>query len=238
MTDQTVHTRMPKQELNALIRALPAMLAGKVPDPHGFAAGFKARCAFTLIGLVKEAFEEKGRGGTGSDGIRWEPLKQSTIERKLSKGMTDRQLHQWREDYRAAFRELSGQTTAPEARKRAQDIATQKHERRSGRQVSSGTNQILVDTGVLRQSLSIGTLTERGPDASYAPPNEDQQYQADKAGEVVIGTNVAYAPHLHYGTRKMVARPFWPEKLPDDWMDEVMRQARVGIERIVEVIQR
>lgn len=39
-----------------------------------------------LLSLEKQNFEKKSRGGTGEDGVRWKPLKQSTIEKKGQRG--------------------------------------------------------------------------------------------------------------------------------------------------------
>ena len=239
MATEIVYTRVPPAEVAALCRSIPAVLAGIAPDPHGIASGFKARCAFAAISLVKEAFEEKGRGGTGSDGIKWAPLKQRTVERKLAKGMSDSQLKQWKSDFRFAFRELAGHMNEGDAREKAQALATGQHENRTGRLVPTGSpSQIGVDTGIMRQSLSIGSLTERGPDATYSPPNEEQHYKADQPGEMTIGTTVPYARYFHAGTKRgQPARPLWPEKFPKEWVDEISRQARVGIERIIEIVR-
>lgn len=227
-----VYTSVPRQEINSLVRSLPAILAGRAPDPHGIAAGFKARLAFAFLGLVKEAFEQKGRGQTGSDGITWPPLKQKTVVQKLAKGMTKRQLEQWKSDYRAAFREVSPHMNQEQAQAKAQEIATRQHEKRTGRQGASGTTQMLVDTGILRQSLSIGSLVEQGVSATYQPPNQEQ-FVEDKPGEIAIGTNVKYARYHHRGTKHIPARRFWPEKLPPSWIEAINRQARLGLEKIV-----
>lgn len=236
-----VHCRISRQELVALIRAMPAILAGKVPDHKGIAAGFKARVAFTFISLVKESFEAKGRGMTGSDGVSWPPLKEKTVERKLAKGMTKGQVDRWKGDYKAAFRHAIAHMSDAEARKFAEQSATKAHEQRTGRQVPSGTTQMLVDNGLLRQSLTIGTLAEQGPAAHYSPPNEDQRYE-DKPGEAVIGTNVKHAVFHHRGTKRngqecIPARKFWPEDLPGPWLEDITRQASLGLQRIIELIQ-
>lgn len=39
-----------------------------------------------VLSLAQEAFQEKSRGGTGSDGIKWAPLKPETIKRKNRRG--------------------------------------------------------------------------------------------------------------------------------------------------------
>lgn len=39
-----------------------------------------------LVSLANLAYRDKSRGGTGSDGIKWEPLAASTIKRKNRRG--------------------------------------------------------------------------------------------------------------------------------------------------------
>ena len=86
-------------------------------------------------------------------------------------------------------------------------------------------------SGRLRESLAAGTLNERGPSASYVPPNDDQFYDASKPGEVSVGTNVPYARFQHN------TKPLWPEDdLPQEWSDEMLRVAQLGISKIVEMV--
>lgn len=235
MQEQVVYTSVDRATLDDFIRGLPATLSGRAPDPHGIAAGFRARLAFTFLGLVKEAFETKGRGGTGSDGITWAPLTQSTIKAKLRKGMTKAQSKRYRQDFIGAFKSASARMSEEKARKFAHFKATRAHEIRVGRLVQSGPYQALVDTGILRQSLSVGTLVENGPAATYSPADQDQVFE-EAPGEVLIGSSVPYAVYQHRGTRRIPARPFWPNQLPDQWGEEITRQTSLGLQRIVDLV--
>lgn len=42
-----------------------------------------------LLSFAQKDFQAKGRGGAGSDGVRWKPLAKSTIERKLRRGKSN-----------------------------------------------------------------------------------------------------------------------------------------------------
>lgn len=84
-----------------------------------------------LLGFVKIAYEEKGKGRTGSDGIRWDPLKASTIERK---------------NRRARPKNRKGKRTGkPKA-------TTKSGKKRPG----LGESQIGVDSGLQRASAAPG----------------------------------------------------------------------------------
>lgn len=69
-------------EAQALIHSIPAVLAGIVPDYYGIANRVKLRAAVALLGCIQEDFVTKARGGTGRDGIQWEPLKPETVARR------------------------------------------------------------------------------------------------------------------------------------------------------------
>lgn len=69
-----------------------------------------------------------------------------------------------------------------------------------------GTQQILLDTGTLRASItSLGS--------------RDNVFLVER-NAVLVGTRVKYAPFHQHGTRKMVARPFL------GWSPELLRKAR------------
>ncbi len=70
------------QQAAATLSRLPGILAGTAPDPQGIARGLQLRLGTALLSKVQQAFVTKARGGTGSDGIRWQPLKQETIDRR------------------------------------------------------------------------------------------------------------------------------------------------------------
>lgn len=68
-----------KPEIVSLVRRLPALLAGKVPDEHGIAAGFKSRIAHAFFSLILPNFDELGRGQVGAGGEKWPPLTQAYL---------------------------------------------------------------------------------------------------------------------------------------------------------------
>lgn len=77
------------------LAALPAVLSGHAPDPHGLGEIFLRAVGRAALDLIYEAFLVKSRGGVGSDGISWEALKESTLERRRRKGIVhDRRLEE------------------------------------------------------------------------------------------------------------------------------------------------
>lgn len=71
---QDVHTIVTSDQapqIIALFRSLPAILAGKLPDTHGIAAGFKARIGYAMYSLIAPNFNDLGRGIAGADGDKW-----------------------------------------------------------------------------------------------------------------------------------------------------------------------
>lgn len=77
-----------KQELIELVRRLPGILSGRVPDEKGIAAGFRSRIGFTILSLIGPNFEELGRGQVGADGTKWPPLTRAYLAygRRFGKG--------------------------------------------------------------------------------------------------------------------------------------------------------
>lgn len=122
-----------REELNNLVRMLPAILAGRVPDVENIAKGFKSRVAHQLLSLIMINFNQLGRGSAGIDGDKWEPLSpaylaygrrfgtgehsQASIKKAAGLGknnrlapgdnkglLTPEQLKQWRQFFSKAFR--------------------------------------------------------------------------------------------------------------------------------------
>jgi hypothetical protein len=80
MSETTVTvSRDSKPTLVALLRRLPAILSGSVPDVYSIAQGFKLRLGYTFISLVAPNFEELGRGQAGADGDKWAPLSRAYL---------------------------------------------------------------------------------------------------------------------------------------------------------------
>ena len=65
-----------------------------------------------------------------------------------------------------------------------------------------------VDTGRLRGSIVYATAFSHSEGEEPAEPKDYELHGAPAENEVVIGTNVEYAPYVELGTRKQKAQPF------------------------------
>lgn len=254
-----------RQELESLIRQLPAILTGRVEDTYGVAHGFKMRIALTFFMIVKEEFIVKSRGGTDEAGISWPPLSPEYLAYTRPMGtrgggsrqpptaggftpgcagndgfMTAADLAQWRKDYAASLAWLSASEDIRLAKQHAAAIAWNKAKKRGVRtklQVFGHRDvEILRDRGILFNSISPGIFNEdRGPDANYIPP-QDQKLEAGLAGLLIVGSNV---PYLYYHQVNPGRRPIWPQNgdLPPAWMDEIIEVAVSGLVRIGELFR-
>jgi len=239
-----------RAEIERLIRLLPAILAGRVPDRDGVAHGFRMRMAWMFFSLVKEAFIVKSRGGVDECGIRWPKLsaKYLAYQRPMGRGgrgsrnppragglapggndgfMSKADLARWRKTYATALGRLMLAGVA-DAKSRAAAIAWAQA-KRNGVKTKLGVFgdrevEILRDRGLLFNSLSPGVVTDSGADAGYVPA-VDQVADAD-ASSLTVGTAVSYARWHHYGKR-----PFWPRdgRLPDSWWEDILEVAWSGI---------
>lgn len=74
-------------------------------------------------------------------------------------------------------------------------------------------DNLAVDTGRLRASLSFITENEQGT-SGQTSPNSQPDDELSGSGEkdyVIVGSNVNYAEYVHNGTSRMPGRPFLRE---------------------------
>lgn len=252
-----------RPELEAIVKSLPALLAGKVDDPYGIARGFKLRVAFAFFMVVKEEFIVKSRGGTDAAGIQWPALSAEYLAYTRPMGrngsgsrspphagglapgrvgndgfMSALDLTLWRRDYAQALAWLSASEDVKVAKGHAAAIAWNKAKTRGVKtklQVFGKRDvEILRDRGILFNSLSPGIINEAGPDASYSPA--ENQVVEDQPGMLIVGTSVPYA---YYHQVNPGRRPIWPNngELPDVWMDDIIEVAVSGLLRIGELFK-
>lgn len=232
------------QQLRDRIRLLPLYLSGKAVDSFGVGVGVQLRVGVALLSQIQQAFIEKSRGGTGSDGITWPPLKRETIAQRRTTGqerkelgitgkrvrglLTPAQDKRWRAIFASRLARLRFDMGEAEAKARAAQIAwavlksegaKTKLEVLGGRKVDIGR-----DTSRMFRSFS--------PGMENIPSGEEEQIFDTPPGRIIVGSNVPYAGHFH---RK---RPFWPVdgSLPEPWAEAVAEAATEGIEDAVMVL--
>lgn len=242
--------RGTRRELVKRLHQLALALSGKKPDSYRVVRPILTRGAVALLTQIKLAFIAKSRGGVGSDGIKWPPLKPATIAarratreelRNLGVGgrrvrglLTPGQDREWRRIFartaamlrargvpEGEILAIAGRTAW--ARLKEQGAKT-RLEVLGGRQVD-----ILRDTGRLLRSLE--------PGLEDAPKKPANQILRVRAGEITVGTTVEYAERHQNGdpARNLPARPLWPEpqNLPDAWWEAINAAILRGMLRAV-----
>jgi hypothetical protein len=243
--------RGPRSELVARLRELAAALAGHAPDPHGVVAPVLTRGAIALLSQIQTAFLAKARGGVGSDGIKWAPLKRATIAaRPIARGekkalgvggkrvrglLTPAEDKRWRKIFGQKMAQLRARgLDGPEAMGIAARVAWAALKAAGAKtrlEVLGGrTVEILRDTGALLQSLT--------PGYEETPSGAEDQVLDVRPGRITVGTKVPYAIAHHRGNpaKKLPARPLWPETLPESWQEAVNAALLRGILRAVNQI--
>lgn len=223
-----------RQDLRAVLQKLPQILAGAAPDPWGIVRGIQLLLGVALLSKIQTAFIVKSRGGVGSDGIKWPPLKRETIagrrppphKRRGERPMgllTVAQDKRWRQIFgqeRGRLMAKFGLSPA-DASARAGQLAWArlKAEGAKTRIGTLGDRQVDIgrDNGILFRSLN--------PGVDDKPSGEADQVFETPPGRVIVGSNVPYFPHFHR------RRPVWPldGRLPDAWAEDLMGTLKRGI---------
>lgn len=236
-----------REELEATIRLLPQIVAGRVPDPLGIAKRVQLRVGVALLSQVQQDFVRKSRGETGKDGIKWKPLKRETIAQRRTStaelkrlGITGKRIRglltpnedeRWRKIFArtlARLREDGVPESAAKVRAGQAAWAALKAEGAKTKLDILGGRKvdILRDTGELFRSFSPGVEDQ--------PSNADGQIFQVPTGRVIVGTNKK--PWHHAGIPgRLPARPFWPPdgSIPDAWWPPIQRAAVRGMQQVL-----
>lgn len=83
MSTKVIKIRVSKQRLMIFLKViLPKMLSGKRPDTYGIGRACLLKTAQKAMSDVLEDFTTKSQGGTGLDGVQWEPLSEYTLKQR------------------------------------------------------------------------------------------------------------------------------------------------------------
>jgi hypothetical protein len=237
--------RGSREELTAMIGKLNEALAGVSNGFESYVRPIYDVLGVSLLSSIQQAFIVKSRGGTGSDGIQWEPLKPETIaQRRIGtedllaigvKGnkipanrvrglLTPDQDARWRKIFHQVYMRNVFEMGDAAAKAKAGSVAWTilKEEGAQTKLMVLGGRvvDILRDTGVLFRSLSPSI-------AGFEP--EGQVFEIEP-GSVTVGTNIK--PYHHRGIPgKLPARPFWPldGSIPDAWWSAMMNAVQKPI---------
>ena len=238
------------EEITGQNPAFPEVLKRYEPKAKKLAQLIQLRIGIQLLSEIQQAFIEKSRGGTGSDGIRWQPLKRETIaQRRVGKGflksqgitgkrvrglLTPAEDRLWRSIFARVYARNAVAMGHGAAAAKAGAIAWFELKKRGAKtklDVLGGRKvEILRDTSELFRSLS--PLDPR----RTRPPG---QILERNATSVTVGTNVKSWHHRGIPGR-LPARPLWPltNEIPAKWWESLQEQAIDGIrEAMIELLR-
>lgn len=238
----TVTFRGTKRELHARMRNLPKYIDGKLPDIYGFGRLFKTRLIYFLFQRIHDAYLVKSEGGTDDAGIKWPPLKQSTIaQRPLVRGdkirlgilgkrqrglLTPAENRLWKGIFASTFRRLAPKIGIEAAKAQAGKLAW-------AILLSHGAKTKLHTLG--KRKVPIGIVTSRLLDSvtpgrltktDYIPPKD--QLCKFHWGSIEFGSKVPYAAAFH--KRRKLWPPGYKLKV---WVKDASRK---GLEALVQVL--
>ncbi len=226
--------RGTREELDAELRRIAAMIVGRETDTEGIVKPILMRGANALLSKIQQALIVKSRGGTDEAGIKWVPLKPETVaysrritardkreagingRRQRHRGiLTADQNKLWKKTFGSRLAQLRAKGVPEgEAKSIAARIAWALVKEAGGQTVLAvfGGRQvdILRDTGELFRSLRPGVGDQ---------PSESAEGQIVRlaAGAITVGTNKKPWHHTGNPSRGLPARPLWPEQIPDAW---------------------
>lgn len=195
-------------------------------------SAFVASLTFNLFKKIHTAFVLKSKGGTDDQGLRWKPLKRSTIasrpirgrgtlalSRRSRKGrglLTKSQQIRWNGIYSSNLTRLAQfmpiQAASAKAAMLAWGILKKEGAETRIDKLGSRKVDILVDSGKLKNSLKPGRLV-----ADEYIPTANQIYKKSNYS-LTIGTSVEYAKRVHK------IRKFWPSNV-SPWVRDASKDA-------------
>jgi hypothetical protein len=244
--------RGTREDLLAVIRDIPRVLAGDAPDSYGIARRLQLRVGVAVLSQVQQDFLRKSRGGSGRDGIVWPPLKPATIaQRRTTAGerrelgirpgrsrpsLSDSDDAKWRAIFRRNMQRLREDGVDEAAAKAQAASAAWAILKASGAEtmfdkLSKRKVDILRDTGELYRSLSPGVEDQ--------PSGAEGQIFRMPTGRVIVGTNKKTWHHRGIPGR-LPARPLWPVDgtIPAAWWPAIRRAGMRGLQQAIGEILR
>lgn len=239
-----VRTKLNQRQVNELVKDLPKILSGKVPDKHNLHKIFWGAFAHSMFKSISDAFKKKSEHGADELGNTWEDLTQdykaykrpvgvgeiaTNLKRRLKPSnnrlglLTPGQHKRWKTIFGIIYHSYKEELGDEDALALAGQVAWTKLKEEGAqtkRDVLGNRNlPILQRTKKLLTSLLPGKF-----DASkgYSKKNGNQVFQLER-GRLIIGTALEYAEH-HDETR-----PIWPKDY-DIWIDRAMEAGNNAVQ--------
>jgi hypothetical protein len=261
----TVAFNGARNEAARIIRALLASLTGhaRIDAARGvFLAMGIAALTEVHADFITKARGGTGADGTRWPRLspktlaysrRFGPGEQAGLKREAGLGRANRlapggksglltaaQLKEWRHIYASRLARFAATMPLSEAKAKAAAIAWAVMKQRGAKTklevYGNREHEVLRDTGVLANSLSVGSISGGSYQRPMVDGGEQQIFDLLENG-VIVGTNVRYARAHHEGLNGLPRRPIVPEegRIPDQWtqriLDAGMRALAAAIEQ-------
>lgn len=153
--------------------------------------------------------------------------------------LTADQLKQWRGIFSSLLRKYAATMPLSEAKAKAAATAWTIMKQRGAKTklevYGDREHEVLRDTGILANSLSVGMISG---DQYQLPAVEGGEQQVFKLLEngVIVGTNVKYARAHHEGLNGLPKRPILPEdgKMPIQWQERILEAGMRALATAIE----
>lgn len=248
MTTQVIYVTGEIADVEKALRAIPreAVKRGKITD------AMMVRCGMAALGRIRKAFIDKARGGTDEAGLRWAPLKPTTIaygrrHKKKPGNPRESQLFSRakklpyipRPKIRAGYAPSYALTNRQRDRwwlMYSQGLAIFKGDKASAARRAWAILKREGATTIIEQygDAQVDILRDTGLLLNSLSPGATtpQQIFRVRAGMVIVGTNRKWAGTHHRGIPgRLPQRRLWPEpaRWPASWWDDIAEQARMGL---------
>lgn len=254
----TIYVRTSRELTKQAIIDVVRSVGGSAQTHVDLARQVHTAIGLAALSDIKSDFITKARGGVGEDGISWPKLspkylaynrrfgpgEKAELKKKagLGRGNNNRGLlsksqdKRWRQIFASTFARLSASLPEAAAKARAGQAAWATLKREGAKTMlevfGDRVVEILRDTGVLFNSLSVGEISASG---EYNPP-ADQIFAITESG-VIVGTNVVYAKAHNRGvpSRNLPARQFLPVNgAPQVWIDRWTAVAKNAVQTAIQ----
>lgn len=251
MTRYVVHTRMNREQGEALVRSLQLVLSGRAPDTLGIARGVFLSVGFQALADIKEDFIRKSRGGIGDDGEKWKPLSQAYLayQRRFGRGeqknlktaaglgkghrfgvggnkglLTKDQQKRWNKLFAQKFARLAVSLGEGEAKARAAKHAWAVLKAEGAKTMLEVFGNRQVD--ILRDTGRL--LASLSPGELTGSGYRLTCHRPPNGGDQILNTianGVTVGTNVEYAGACNKLRPFLPAKLPAKWQDNMTQVA-------------
>lgn len=140
--------------------------------------------------------------------------------------LTAAELKEWRKVYASRLARFAATMPLSEAKGKAAAIAWAVMKAKGAKTklevYGNREHEVLRDTGILANSLSVGIVSGQEYQRPMVDGGEDQIFALLDNG-VIVGTNVIYARSHHEGLNGLPKRPILPENgLPPQWEERII----------------